>query len=109
MSSRSTLWRVAGLAFLLINLVGGVYAAVTDEWTHAAVHFGLLIGAYVAWPFASRAGREDLPAALPADDRIEYLQQSVEAVALEVERLRQAQRFNEKLRADQVESSERER
>jgi hypothetical protein len=107
MSSRSTLWRLAGVAFLLINLLGGVYAGITEDWTHAAVHIGLLIGAYVAWPFASRAAREDQPNALPADDRIEYLQQSVEAVALEVERLRQAQRFNERLRADQVENSDR--
>jgi hypothetical protein len=34
------------------------------------------------------------------DPRIDYLQQSVDAVALEVERLGEAQRFQEKLRAE---------
>lgn len=107
MNSRSGLWRLAGVAFLLINLLGGIYAGMTEEWTHAAVHIGLLVGAYVAWPFASRAARDDLPDSPPVDDRVAYLQQSVDAIALEVERLGEAQRFAEKLRADRVESPER--
>ncbi|HYN81897.1 MAG TPA: hypothetical protein VES88_10380 [Gemmatimonadaceae bacterium] len=107
MNSRSTLWRLAGVAFLLINLAGGVYAGITEEWTHAAVHIGLLIGAYVAWPFASRARREDQPDVQLADQRVEYLQQSVDAIALEVERLGEAQRLAEKLRAERVENPER--
>lgn len=109
MTSHSKLWRVAGVAFLLINLGGAVWAAATGEWTHTAVHVGLLIGAYVAWPFASRAGREDLPGAQPAEERVEYLQQSVDAIALEVERLGEAQRFNDKIRAERAENPERER
>ena len=107
MNTRSKLWRVAGVAFLLINLAGGIYAGMTEEWTHAAVHIGLLIGAYVAWPFASRMGREDQPEVQLADQRVEYLQQSVDAIALEVERLGEAQRFAEKLRAERVENPER--
>jgi len=107
MTSRSRLWRVAGVAFLFINLAGAIYAGVTEDWTHAAVHIGLLIGAYVAWPFASRAAREDEPEVQLADQRVEYLQQSVDAIALEVERLGEAQRFAEKLRAERVENAER--
>ena len=105
MTTRSTLWRVAGIAFLAINLVGGIWAATTAEWSHAAVHIGLLIGAYVAWPFAARATQDDMDAA-PSDQRVEYLQQSVDAIALEVERLGEAQRYAEKLKAERGEKRE---
>lgn len=108
MNTRSTLWRVAGVAFLVINLGGGIWAATTGEWSHAAVHIGLLIGAYVAWPFAARATQPDLSDEPPADQRVEYLQQSVDAIALEVERLGEAQRYAEKLKAQRVEKPDRE-
>ena len=107
MNTRSTLWRVAGIAFLGINLVGGIWAATTAEWSHAAVHIGLLIGAYVAWPFAARATQDETDAAR-GDHRVEYLQQSVDAIALEVERLGEAQRYAERLKAEKVEKPERE-
>jgi hypothetical protein len=107
MNTRSTLWRIAGVAFLAINLGGGIWAATTGEWSHAAVHIGLLIGAYVAWPFAARATEPDLSDARPADQRVEYLQQSVDAIALEVERLGEAQRYAERLKAQRVEKPER--
>ncbi len=109
MTLKSKLWRVAGVLFLIINLAGGIWAATTGEWSHAAVHIGLLIGAYVAWPFAARATQDDLADGQPADQRVEYLQQSVDAIALEVERVGEAQRFNDKLRAERVEKSARER
>jgi hypothetical protein len=109
MEKRSKLWRVAGAVFLVINLGGAIWAASTGEWAHAAVHVGLLIGAYVAWPFTLRTPRQDLPDAQQADERVAYLQQSVDAIALEVERIGEAQRFNDKLRAERVENPERER
>jgi hypothetical protein len=108
MTRPSKIWRVAWAAFVLVNLAGAAYAGATGEWTHALVHVGLLVGAWVAWPFASRAGQQDLSEAPPADQRVEYLQQSVDAIALEVERIGEAQRFNEKLRAERVEKPERE-
>ncbi|MBA3342326.1 MAG: hypothetical protein H0T48_10885 [Gemmatimonadaceae bacterium] len=106
---RSKLWRVAGAAFFLINLGGTVWAVANGEWTHAAVHVGLLIGAYVAWPFAFRTPPEDLPDEQLDDERVAYLQQSVDAIALEVERIGEGQRFNDELRAERVENSARER
>ena len=108
MNTRSTLWRVAGFAFLAINLGGGILAATTSEWSHAAVHIGLLIGAYVAWPFAARATEQDFSDTPRDDQRVEYLQQSVDAIALEVERLGEAQRYAEKLKSERSEKPERE-
>jgi hypothetical protein len=49
-----------------------------------------------------KAGRQ--PKSLPQqDDRLEHLQQSIDAIAIEVERIAEAQRFSAKLLADRVE------
>jgi len=109
MSRPSKKWRVAAAAFILINLGGAGYAAAMGEWVHAATHVGLLIGGYLMWPLVPGAREEDLPQAELSDGRIEYLQQSVDAIALEVERIGEAQRFNEKLQAERVEKSEGDR
>ena len=39
---------------------------------------------------------------LPAETRLEQLQQSIDAVALETERIGEAQRFEAKLRAEKL-------
>jgi hypothetical protein len=41
----------------------------------------------------------------PSDDRLEHLQQSVDAIAIEVERIAEAQRFSAKLLAERPEGS----
>ncbi len=57
----------------------------------------------VAWRFVRR------PYAPPAlhhdDDRLERLQQSVDAIAIEVERIAEAQRFNSRLLAERHEKA----
>jgi hypothetical protein len=58
----------------------------------------------VIWRLISATRRPDsAPAQLP-EGRLDYLQQSVDAIALEVERIGEAQRFNEKLRAEKGET-----
>jgi hypothetical protein len=41
----------------------------------------------------------------PQDDRLEHLQQSVDAIAVEVERIAEAQRFTARLLAERTEAS----
>ena len=53
---------------------------------------------------ANRQKRPQLP-----DDRLEHLQQSVDAIAVEVERIAEAQRFSAKLLAERPEGSAVER
>jgi hypothetical protein len=90
--------------FTLINLAGAVFAAVRREWLHAAVHVGLLlVGAGVMWRFAQRVRGQNLPRVPRADERLDHLRQSVDAIALEVERIDEAQRFSAKLQAERVE------
>jgi hypothetical protein len=105
MTRPSKLWRVAAALYVFINGAGAVYAAAMGEPAHAAVHVVLLLGAYLGWRLGPWGRRKDpVPARLP-DARLEYLQQSVDAVALEVERIGEAQRFSDKLRAERGETS----
>jgi hypothetical protein len=105
MTRTSMLWRVAAALFILVNVAGAGYAVAMGEPLHAGVHVALLVAAYVGWrsgPWARRRGQA--PAQLP-DARLDYLQQSVDAVALEVERIGEAQRFSDKLRSEKAETS----
>ena len=108
MTRRSSLfWRVGAVIYTFVNVAGAVYAYAMGETQHATVHVLLLAlgaSAYVIWRLISMARRPDAPPAQLPDARLDYLQQSVDAVALEVERLGEAQRFNEKLRAQKGET-----
>ena len=100
MTQRSRLWRWAAGAFVLINVAGAGYAIAMGEPSHAAVHAVLLIAGYLGWLMIGPWRRRQDPARSQlADERIEYLQQSVDAVALEVERIGEGKRFDEKLRS----------
>jgi hypothetical protein len=106
MTRRSKLWRIGAALFVFINVGGAVEAAMMGERIHAGVHVGLLVlglVGYLVWRLAAHA-RQNLPRAQQADERLEYLQQSVDAIALEVERLGEKQRFSEKLRAERGEA-----
>ena len=104
MVRRRTLWKVAAALFTLGNLAGALYAAVLREPMHAGVHVVLtILGAYWMWILATRTARQARPSEQRADERIEQLQQSVDAVALEVERVGEAQRFSDKLQKERAE------
>jgi hypothetical protein len=104
MTRRSKLWLAVASLFNLINAGGGGYAVALGEEIHAAVHAVLLVlGSFWAWRLATRAGQEDSPG-LPAAAHMEQLQQSVDAIALEVERIGESQRFMAKLKQDRTET-----
>jgi hypothetical protein len=106
MTRRSKLWLAVASLANLINAGGGGYAAALGEEAHATVHAVLLLlGTFWAWRLATRPGQEDSPG-LPAAHRMEQLQQSVDAIAIEVERIGESQRFMAKLKQD---PSERDR
>ena len=104
MTRRSKLWLAAASLFNVINAAGGGYAAALGEGPHTAVHAGLLLlGTFWAWRLATRAGPEG-SLALPGAERMEQLQQSVDAIAIEVERIGEAQRFDAKLKQGRAET-----
>lgn len=98
MIRRTKLWLYGSLLFALLNAGGAVFAARLGEPSHAAVHgVLLLLGLYVAWRVASRAGRDGTPIAPVFDERLDRIQQSLDAIAVEVERVGEGQRFVTKL------------
>jgi hypothetical protein len=101
MTQPSKLWRVAALLYILINVGGAAYALSMGEGRHAFMHAVLLAVGFVGWQFAPWKRRQTPAAEQLPDGRLDYLQQSVDAVALEVERLGEAQRFADKRRAEQ--------
>ena len=103
MTLRSRILTVVAVLFLVINLVGTGYAAAEGETLHAGVHAALVIpGAYLAWRLAQRrkssSSGYDEDSTIPArtgqlDDRLTHIERSVDAVAIEVERIGEGQRF----------------
>ena len=61
-----------------------------------------LIGVAAAYAIRPLKRKPLMP---PSDDRLEHLQQSVDAIAIEVERIAEAQRFTAKLLAERPEGS----
>jgi hypothetical protein len=109
MIKRSKLWRWAAIAYVFINVGGLLYAWRMDEEMHAMAHLFLLllgVAGYIGWRLARRGTpqQDHLPRAQLAEQRIEYLQQSIDAMALELERVGEAQRFSDKLRVERGET-----
>ncbi len=103
MTRRSKVWLVVAVPFIFVNLAGGVIAALQGELLHTGIHAGLvLVGAYIVWRLAPRRyarriwrrGGSVIPALTrELTDRLTHLEQSVDAVAIEVERIAEGQRF----------------
>ena len=79
-----------------------------EEIAITAIVFGVfgMIGFPIARAFARRIeGARALPAALPPDlaERLDRIERAVEAVALEVERISEGQRFVTKLLSERAE------
>jgi hypothetical protein len=103
MTRRSKIWLALAVLFSVVNFAGGVYAAVQGELLHAGVHAVLfLLGAYPVLRLTSgsdehrsRRRVESAIAAPPREltDRLTRIEQAVDAVAIEVERVGEWQRF----------------
>jgi hypothetical protein len=102
---RRKLWLIGAWIFTLINVGGGGFALAAGEVPHTAVHAVLaVVGVYLVVRLSRRSPHEDVAAVTAIDDRLDQIQQSVDAVALEVERIGEAQRFAAKLAAKRSES-----
>lgn len=93
MTRRSKIWLVLAVLFTIANFGAGVIAAMEGEPVHAGGHAALLLlGAYLvrrAW----RKRKSDTPAlADDYTDRLTNIEQSVDAVAIEIERVGEGQR-----------------
>lgn len=92
-------WRAIAVFFALANIGGGILAVVMGEMNHALGH-AALAAVCLVWCQQLFVRRKGEPAGLvlPATEtRLDQLQQSMDAIAVEIERLGEAQRFQEKL------------
>jgi outer membrane murein-binding lipoprotein Lpp len=102
MRRRFTIGLMLAALFTLANIGGGVYAGMMGEVRHAGLHLVLAaVGAYVTWLVAVRRRGERSTAEIPAMTgapselaaRLDNLEQSIDAIAVEVERVGEGQRF----------------
>ncbi|HEU4720500.1 MAG TPA: hypothetical protein VFS59_03995 [Gemmatimonadaceae bacterium] len=106
MTRRTVIWTGVAALFTVVNLVGLGMAVAAGEELHSGVHVVLsVVGAVALWWLATGRRRPGSATADLSDARLEQLQQSIDAIALEVERIGEAQRFHAKLQAEQSESA----
>ena len=99
MKKRSRRWQLAALAYGVINVGGAIIAIVQGEPMHAGAHGALLLIGPLLWQFLPgwEASEADVAAAPVGEFRLDSIQQSVDAIALEVERIGEAQRYQTKV------------
>jgi hypothetical protein len=96
---------VLAVLFTLVNVGGGVYAGLMGEVRHAGLHVVLaalgvyLIGITAARRRSGQAHRLSAAGAAPPElsSRLTHLEQSLDAIAVEVERVGEGQRFMTRL------------
>lgn len=99
MIRRYRLWTVVAVLFAALNFAGAVLAAAEGEVGHAGAHVALtFLGAIAAWVLAAKRrarGEAELTGEVSAQlaERLAMLERSVEAVAIEVERIGEGQRY----------------
>jgi hypothetical protein len=96
-------WTTVAALFTAVNFIGAVMAGVAGEGPHAALHVVLgIVGLYLTWRLSPwRMVDRIFPPGVPASaellpeqmDRLAQIEQSVDAVAIEVERIGEGQRF----------------
>ena len=105
MTRRYRIWRLIVALFGVLNVGGAVVALMSGEPLHAALHAVLIVVTYVVWTLMARSQRLDLPQGQPVDERLEHLQQSLDAIAVDVERIGEAQRYAVKVLAERARES----
>ena len=95
MTRRSKIWLAADVLFVLGNIAGGIVAAAQGEFRHAGNHIILMaIGVAVAWVILpKRSPVMVAESSSGLSDGLTRLQQSLDAVAIEVERIGEGQRY----------------
>ena len=99
-------WLIGISVFTLINVVGAPFAFMSGEPLHGMAHVLLaLAGAYFVVRLAPRARQQQVLDSQPAEAQLDRLQQSLDSMAIEVERIGEAQRFMTKIAAERAEAA----
>ena len=108
MNDRSGWWRITWAVFSLANAAGAGWALARSEMPHASTHVGLmLLGAFLFWTTERRSALAETKSLPGGEEQLARLQQSIDAVALEVERIGESQRYGAKQRVEREEPPRR--
>jgi hypothetical protein len=103
MTRRSTIWLSVATVFTVVNVAGAGYAAAMAEGPHAGIHVVLgVLGLWWMWRVVAPYIPANDALALGEAERVEQLQQSVDAIAVESEGIGEAQRFTAKLEQERA-------
>jgi hypothetical protein len=108
MTRKAKLWRVGAAAWFFINAAGAIFAARMGESMHANVHIALLlvgVAVYATWRVNRGDPQQETLAAEEANERIEHLQHALDSIALNVERIGEAQRYETKILEERAETT----
>jgi len=108
MSRRFGPWRLGAALYFFINGAGAIWAAANGEVMHTWAHVALLLigaGVYAVWRPGAQPQEEDLRAVAEASQRVAHLEQSLNSIALNVERIGEAQRYERKILEERIEVS----
>ena len=100
MKRRSTLWLLAAVAFTAINVAGAPVAASEHQFIHSTAHVLLaLVGGLAVWYLVRRDSRSPAERGRSSEigSRLTNIEQAVDAMAIEVERIGEGQRFMTRL------------
>jgi hypothetical protein len=100
MALRSRWWRIGALVFGVGNVAGMIYHIGIGEMGAAIGHAGAVAGTMALWLTVFSRGGEPEPVLAESpqlDAHLDNLQRSVDAIAIEVERVGEAQRFAQKI------------
>ena len=102
MKWRSGWWRAAALIFAVGNVAAAIYHVAIGEAGQSVAHAGVAAGTFLLWLTVFSPKREPEYTAAPQqiDSHLDHLQQSLDAIALEVERVGEGQRFAQKVLED---------
>jgi hypothetical protein len=93
LTRRSKIWLAGDALFILGNVAGGIVAMAQGEMNHASGHLILVaIGIAVAWLLVPKSPTL-IASPVELSDGLTRLQQSLDAVAIEVERISEGQRY----------------
>jgi len=94
-------WVAGAVLFTLANAIAGGFYGARGEIPHGAAHLAAMVfGTWLVWWLATPSAAKAQASLAPADARLEQLQQSMDAVAVEVERISEAQRYSAKLKSE---------
>lgn len=105
MTRRAKIWRVIAALFVVVNVGGAGVALLSGEPLHAAAHIAVIVVAYPVWRLVTRRRELSVPDSPTADARLDHIQESLDAIAIEVERIGEGQRYAVKVLAERARNS----